>query len=64
MHAVSLWRSSLSFGGGARFVLQISFNKSAVIPPAVLNTTFFNQSEAFNQTALLEVNSSRFLLIV
>ena len=37
--------------------LQVTFNKSNVLAPSVINTTFFNQSGQFNASALLEVRA-------
>ena len=35
--------------------LQVTFNKSNILAPSVLNTTFFNQGGQFNTSALLQV---------
>jgi hypothetical protein len=41
----------------ALLCLQVTFNKSTVLAPSVINTTFFNQSGGFNTSALLEVRT-------
>jgi hypothetical protein len=33
----------------------VTFNKSNILAPSVLNTTFFNQGGQFNTSALLQV---------
>jgi hypothetical protein len=44
--------------------LQVTFNKSNILAPSVLNTTFFNQGGQFNTSALLQVGRVDMLCLV